>query len=234
MKAAIRFLADDRPGFEAMRQKVLGLNPSFSTFYQIVGEFAEWEHRYDDIVTMMRDAVKIDPSDGKAYATLGLNLIRAGDEDAGVAALREAWKRDRYNVRVKNTLDILYEDRIPNDYVTVKGTTFNIRYNKEEKAILERYVPRMLDEAWASMVKRYGFTPTTPVGIELYADTESFSIRTSGLPNVGIQGVCFGKTLAAESPSAGPFNWGNVLWHELGHVFAIQLSKNHVPRWFTE
>jgi tetratricopeptide (TPR) repeat protein len=25
-----------------------------------------------------------------------------------------------------------------------------------------------------------------------------------------------------------------VLWHELGHVFAIQLSKNHVPRWFTE
>jgi tetratricopeptide (TPR) repeat protein len=36
------------------------------------------------------------------------------------------------------------------------------------------------------------------------------------------------------SPAAGEFNWGNVLWHELGHVFAIQLSKNHVPRWFTE
>ena len=27
MKAAIRFLADDRPGFEAMKQKVLALNP---------------------------------------------------------------------------------------------------------------------------------------------------------------------------------------------------------------
>jgi predicted Zn-dependent protease len=25
-----------------------------------------------------------------------------------------------------------------------------------------------------------------------------------------------------------------VVWHEVGHVFAIQLSKNHVPRWFTE
>ena len=36
------------------------------------------------------------------------------------------------------------------------------------------------------------------------------------------------------SPRAEPFNWGNVLWHELAHVFAIQLSKNHVPRWFTE
>ena len=59
-------------------------------------------------------------------------------------------------------------------------------------------------------------------------------MRTSGLPNLGIQGVCFGQTLAALSPAAAPFNWGNVLWHELGHVFAIQLSKNHVPRWYTE
>ncbi|MEZ4300927.1 MAG: hypothetical protein R3B70_38690 [Polyangiaceae bacterium] len=92
----------------------------------------------------------------------------------------------------------------------------------------------MLDEAWKSTVSRYGFTPKTPVQIELYSDTQDFSVRTSGLPNVGIQGVCFGQTLAAMSPAAAPFNWGNVLWHELGHVFAIQMSKNHVPRWFTE
>src|SRR5262249_23025153 len=163
-----RFLADDRPGFEAMKKKVLALNPEYSNFYQIVGEFAEWEHRYDDIVTMMTEATKVDANDGKALATLGLNLIRSGDEEAGVAALRQAWKKDRFNVRVKNSLDLLYEDRIPNQYTTVKGATFNIRYNKEEQAILERYVPRMLDEAWGSMVQRYGFTPKTPVGIELY------------------------------------------------------------------
>jgi Flp pilus assembly protein TadD len=233
MKAAIRFLADDKAGFEAMKKKVFSLNPEYSSFYQIVGEFAEWEHRYDDIVKMMQEAVGIDKNDSKAYATLGLNLIRSGDDDAGMNALKKAWEKDKFNVRVYNTLN-LFEKDIPTEYVTVKGQVFNIRYNTEEKAILERYVPQMLQEAWGSMVQRYGFTPQTPVGIELYADTQAFSIRTSGLPNVGIQGVCFGKTLAAMSPSAGPFNWGNVLWHELGHVFAIQMSKNHVPRWFTE
>jgi tetratricopeptide (TPR) repeat protein len=233
MKAAIRFLADDKAGFEAMKKKVFSLNPEYSPFFQIVGEFAEWEHRYDDIVRMMREATTIDKNDVKAFATLGLNLIRAGDDDDGMKALKTAWQKDKFNVRVYNTLN-LFEKDIPTEYVTVKGPVFNIRYNKEEKPILERYVPRMLDEAWASMVQRYGFAPEKPVGIELYADTQAFSIRTSGLPNVGIQGVCFGKTLAAMSPSAGPFNWGNVLWHELGHVFAIQLSKNHVPRWFTE
>ena len=233
MKAAIRFLADDPTGFEEAKKKVLAQNPEFASMYQIIGEFAEWEHRYEEIVKMMREAVTIDKRDTRAWATLGLNLIRSGDETAGVDALNEAWKLDHFNVRVYNTLN-QYEKVIPVTYTTVDGTTFKIRYAKEEQAILERYVPRMLEEAWKSMVTRYNFTPKTPVQIELYADTEHFSVRTSGLPNVGIQGVCFGQTLAALSPAAAPFNWGNVLWHELGHVFAIQLSKNHVPRWFTE
>ncbi|WP_156041312.1 tetratricopeptide repeat protein [Chondromyces apiculatus] len=233
MKAAIRFLADDQPGFEAARKKVFGLNPDYSEFYRIVAEYAEWEHRYDDIVRMMQDAVKIDRSDAKAYASLGLNLIRGGDEKNGVEALERAWDKDRFNVRVFNTLN-LYEKDIATSYVTVQGQRFSLRYHKNEKAILERYVPRMLEEAWSSMVQRYGFTPKVPVAIELYADSEHFSVRTSGLPNVGIQGVCFGQTLAAMSPAAAEFNWGNVIWHELGHVFAIQYSKNHVPRWFTE
>ena len=233
MKAAVRFLADDPAGFDAVKKKVFALNPEYSRFFQHVAELAEWEHRYDDIVRMAREAVAIDPGDVRSQATLGLNLIRSGDDKGGVEALKKAWDKDHFNVRVYNTLN-LYEKDIPLDYVTVDGQPFRIRYKKDEKAILERYVPRMLEEAWGSMVKRYHFTPETPVAIELYADTQAFSVRTSGLPNVGIQGVCFGKTLAAMSPAAAPFNWGNVLWHELGHVFAIQLSKSHVPRWFTE
>lgn len=233
IKAAARFLAEDEAGFAALEKQVLKLNPEYSRFYSIVGEFAEWEHRYEEIVALMNKAAKVDPQDAKAFATMGLNLIRNGNDKAGIDTLRKAWKRDKYNVRVYNTLN-LFEETIPKEYVTVNGTTFRMRYHKEERAVLERYVPRMLEKAWGSMVSRYKYTPKTPVGIELYADSEHFSIRTSGLPNVGIQGVCFGKTLAALSPSAGSFNWGMILWHELAHVFHIQMSKNRVPRWFTE
>jgi Tfp pilus assembly protein PilF len=59
-------------------------------------------------------------------------------------------------------------------------------------------------------------------------------VRTVGLPNLGALGVCFGQVVTALSPSVGHVNWGMVLWHELGHVFAIQLSNSRVPRWFTE
>jgi Tfp pilus assembly protein PilF len=233
LKAAGRFLDDDTRGFDAAKKEVFAKNAQFSRFYGIVGEYAEWEHRYDDIVAMMKEATKLDPDDSKAWAELGLTEMRGGDEDEGLKALQKAWSKDHYNVRVFNTLN-MYEQQIPNQYDLVTDGIFKIRYAKEERPIMERYVPRMLGEAWASMKARYGFVPTVPVQVEMYASREQFSVRTSGLPNIGIQGVCFGRVVAAISPKAEPFNWGNVLWHELGHVFAIQLSKNHVPRWFTE
>ena len=241
LKAAARFLADDKPGFEAAKNEVFTRNPQYSNFFTIVGEYAEWEHRYDDIVLMMQEAVKVDPNDAKAWAQLGFTSMRNGDEVNGRAALDKAWSKDKYNVRVYNTLE-LYDKYIGPSYDLVADGAFKIRYPKPEEAVLQRYVPAMLAEAWASMKARYGFVPQNPVQVELYGDTgtrgmgarQQFSVRTSGLPNIGIQGVCFGHVVAAMSPGAEPFNWGNVVWHELGHVFAIQLSKNHVPRWFTE
>jgi tetratricopeptide (TPR) repeat protein len=233
LAAASRFLEDDARGFAAKKREVFALNRDFSPFFGIVGELAEWEHRYDDIVGFMQEATKLDPEDAKAWAILGLTQMRAGDEAGGLASIRTAWKKDRFNVRVYNTLN-LYEKTIPTQYEEKPGSMFSVRYPKDERAVLERYVPRLLRDAWSSMTTRYGFTPRVPVHVELYGSREHFSVRTSGLPNIGIQGVCFGSTLAAMSPGAEPFNWGNVVWHELGHVFAIQLSKNHVPRWFTE
>ncbi len=233
LKAAARFLDDDTKGFDQAKKDVFSRNGEYARFYGIVGEYAEWEHRYDDIVAMMREATKIDPDDGKAWAELGLTQMRAGDEDKGLEAIKKAWSKDKFNVRVFNTLN-MYEQQIPTQYELVTDGIFKVRYAKDEKPVMERYVPRMLGEAWASMKARYGFVPKVPVQVELYANREQFSVRTSGLPNIGIQGVCFGGMIAAISPKAEPFNWGNVVWHELGHVFAIQLSKNHVPRWFTE
>jgi tetratricopeptide (TPR) repeat protein len=234
MRAAARFLADDKPGFEAAKRDVFAHNKEYSQAYGIVGEFAEWEHRYDDVIAMMKEAVAVDPKDSKAWAQLGLTQTRAGDEAGGVKSLEEAWRHDTFNVRTYNTLELLYGEWIPHEYASDKEGTFNIRYPKDEKSVLERYVPRMLGEAWGALKVHYMFAPAAPVAVEMYASRKQFSVRTSGLPNVGIDGVCFGHVVAAMSPRGDSVNWGNVLWHELSHVFAIQLSKYHVPRWFTE
>lgn len=233
LRAAVHFVSSKPAAFEADRKAVLGANPEWSRFYAVVGEFADWEHRYDAIVELMQEAVKLDPEDPVALASLGLNLIRAGRDAEGTAALSRAFTVDPYNARVFNTLE-LFEKVIPKQYVSVKGTRFTIRYHKDDRALLERYVPQLLEKAWTKLVANYGFTPKVPVGIELYADRQHFAVRTSGLPETAIQGVCFGHTLATMSPQKESFNLGMTLWHELAHVFHIQLSESHVPRWFTE
>ena len=232
-RAAARFLADDAPGFTRAKAAVLTLNPRFSRMYSIIAEHAEWEHRYPELIEMAQQALAIDPEDPAAHATLAMNLLRSGREKEGRAALEEAWQRDRFNAQIFNLLN-LYEKVISRDYQDFQAEPFTFRMHKDERHVLEPYVPPTLRKAYGVMKERYGFTPEGPLRIEMYADSEHFSVRTTGMPNVGVQGVCFGKVITAVSPNAGPYNWGQITWHELAHVFHLQLSKNHVPRWFTE
>jgi tetratricopeptide (TPR) repeat protein len=233
LKATVRFLADDREGLARSTEAVLALNPRYSRLYQVIGEYADWEHRYDDIIQFMRAAVRLDPADAQAEGELGLNLIRAGDDASGVAELSRAFARDPFNVRVFNTLN-LYEQVIPREYVSLDRGRFRLRLRRDERAVLGRYLPGWLARGYRVYSEHYGFVPKEIIGAEVYPDRDHFSVRTMGLPNVGIQGVSFGRTFAALSPHDQPFNLGMTLLHELAHVFHIQLSRYHVPRWFTE
>jgi tetratricopeptide (TPR) repeat protein len=90
----------------------------------------------------------------------------------------------------------------------------------------------------AALSKRYNFTPAGPILIEMFPKHDDFAVRTIGLPGmIGALGACFGRVVTLDSPKARPpgdFNWGETLWHELAHVFTIQMSKQRVPRWLTE
>lgn len=233
VRAAARFLDDDPRGFAEQEQRVLEYNPLYGRFYSIVSEYAEWEHRYPEIIGMLRRGLKIDPQDAAARASLGLGLLRMGDEREGLAELRKAWKKDRYNVQVYNTLN-LYDSAIRANYTEFASGPFRVRLHKTERAVLAPYLTPLLNRAHTQMRERWGFAPVGPLRVELYADRAQFSVRTTGLPNLGVQGVSFGKVITGLSPRGGPFNWGQIVWHELCHVFHLQLSKNHVPRWFTE
>ena len=233
VRAAQLFLSGDDRAYRAAVREVLSRNPRFSELYTIIADYADWEHRYPQIVEMAREAIRIDPNDALARATLGLNLLRMGEEQEGLAELRTAFRRDSFNVRVYNMLN-LFDDVLDREYETFDAAPFVFRMHREERPIMERTATVTLRRAWEDMRRRYHFTPHTPVHIEMFSDPQHFSVRTSGLPNVGVQGVCFGQVVTALSPRGGPFNWAQITWHEVAHVFHIQMSNNRVPRWFTE
>ena len=232
-EATIAWLRDDKPRYQALEAKVLAANPADADLYRTIARSAVREHRYVEAIELSKQAVKLRPDAFDAMSDVGMGYLRLGDEKQGLEWLDKAWAGDKYNVRTYNTRN-LFKDTIPKDYVFASSKNFKFRYHKGEQKVLSRYIDPMLEKAFADMVKRYGFTPRTPVTVELYQEADHYSVRTVGLPNLGALGVCFGQVITAMSPSNGDINWGMVLWHELGHVFAIQLSNSRVPRWFTE
>ena len=233
MRAAVLFLGEQPQAFEAELQAIDALSPKNIRPYEVVAEYAEWEHRYPDLERLMRRAVRIDREAATVRTRLGLTLVRAGSDPAGIVELNRAYDLDPYNLRVINTLN-LYEKIIPRDYVSIRQGHFRYRFPKDDAELLLRYVPALLERGYEEMHERYGYTPPSPIDIELYENDQQFAVRTSGVPSIGIQGVCFGHKLATVSPSGSPANLGMTLWHELGHVFHIGLSGYRVPRYLTE
>jgi tetratricopeptide (TPR) repeat protein len=233
LRATTAMLAGDRPTYEAARTQALKTGPRASSFFHAVAEIAGRHHRYTDAIALEEEAIRHSPLDPLALAALGQHYLREGDEGRGLAALRRAWQRDPYNARTYNILN-LFEDAIPKQYRFVDRGRFRLRVPANDRAILERYALPLLERAYADLQRRYGALGPGRVQVELFADPQAYAVRTVGLPGLGALGVCFGRVVTALAPRAGRFNWAMVLWHELAHVFSIQLSRSRVPRWFTE
>lgn len=233
LQATVAWLRDDTKAYEALRDRAFAINPAYAELFRIVARSAVREHRYAEAVELDKQAIQKKPDFFEAMADAGLGYLRLGLEKQGLEWLDKAYRGDAYNVRTVNTLN-LFERTIPKEYSFHDTKNFKIRYHAQDKAALARYVEPMLERAFADMVRRYGFSPKVPVVVELYADKTEYAVRAAGLPDIAALGVCFGQVITAMSPATGDVNWGMVLWHELSHVFAIQLSKSRVPRWFTE
>jgi len=233
VSAASALLLDDRAGYERDRALDLAVRPNDGAFFAFVAETLTHHRRYDDARDVANAGVAADPDDAGCLAVLAMTLLRLGDETAGLDALRRAWKRDPYDVRTFNLLN-LYEKIIPARYTTIPGKHLHFRVPTPHRTAITEVVAPYLEERYRDLVARYRLEPTGPVILELFGEPQEFAVRTTGLPAIGVAGVCFGRVITSQAPSNHAFNWGMVLTHELAHVFAIQLSRSRVPRWFTE
>lgn len=242
LRAAALFLLERPADFEAEKTRTLAINPTYSTFFRTVAERLTVQHHYDEAVALLEQAVALQPKDYYALSELGSGYLRLGADDKGLESLRRAWKGDRYNRRTLNLLN-LFEKTIPAGYTVVttdidaakKGQGgLRLRIPKAEESLLLPLLVPMIQAEWKDLTARYEFTPKLPLTLELFSDADDYAIRTVGLPGLAALGVTFGQVVTGRSPAQGDFNWALMVWHELSHVFAIQLSRSRVPRWFTE
>ncbi len=212
-------------------------NAHFGGGYESMAHAEAMRRRYTQTATLLRKAVEVEPGLSSAYAELGANLLRTGATEEGQRALAKAYEGDPYNVTTVNTLRLL--DRFNEfDTFTSQGEfPVRLRLDKKEAEVLHPYVQELAEKSIATYIKRYNFKPLQPITVELYPNHDDFAVRVAGLPGIGLLGVTFGYLVAMDSPSgrpAGEFHWGSTLWHEMAHVFTLELTDHRVPRWLSE
>jgi tetratricopeptide (TPR) repeat protein len=231
--AASHYLRDDLATYTKLKARVLRINPKHTQFFRSIVALGVRHHRYQEVIKLSEEALRIDADDWYSLADIGLNYLRLGEDQKGLTYLRKAWQGDQYNVRNYNVLN-LYDDVISKEYTFVDSKHFRLRVHRTDKALLARILIPEAERAYTHYVKKYGFVPKGPIVIELFRDSTHFGVRTVGLPGLSVLGVCFGRVITTTTPVGGRFNWGQVLWHELNHIFTIQLARSRVPRWLTE
>ncbi len=234
LQAALFWLQDRKSEYEAELQKTLAINPKYGRLYETLSHFSTNTRRYAEAAEFSQKAFTLTPNLWDAHLNYGIALTRLGKVTEGRAAMEIGFKGDPFNVRAKNTLDLL---DVLAEYPTINRGSFIIRASAKENPAITPYAGGLLDEALKTLSAKYKFTPRAPITVEIYENHEDFAVRTLGLPGLGALGVCFGQVVTLDSPSArkaGEFNWGSTLWHEYTHVITLQTTDNRIPRWFSE
>lgn len=214
--------------------KILKVNPVYGEAYDIAGHYFVINRRYEEGIILFRLALELDPNLQKARSALGLNLMRLGREDEARKQLEQAWNAGYQSDETKNTLTLMDSYK---KYDTFRTPTTILKLGKKESALLRPYFQEELDRALATYEKKYKYKLPGPVQVEVYPDHPDFEVRTMGMPGLGALGVTFDSVVAMDSPNSrkpGTFHWASTLWHELSHVYVLNMTKARVPRWFTE
>src|SRR5262249_34654706 len=153
------------------------------------------QHLYQEVNDFCEEGLKIDPGYYPLLSIQGQNYIRMAGKDKdgkdfeqkGREKLEAAYKKDHYEVRTVNLLN-LYEQVIDNHYTFFDAKPFRFRVEQGDQDILSKYIPQLMKGAYDLYVKKYGVTPEL-VQVELYTDNTDYATRTVGRPGLEALGV---------------------------------------------
>ncbi|MBA2301110.1 MAG: tetratricopeptide repeat protein [Acidobacteria bacterium] len=233
--AAMAYVKGDRTTYDQEVRDILAIHPGFAEIYRATGDLAARNYRFDEAVTLARQATTLDPTSARAFGDLGMHLLRTGDEPEARRALERSFEADRFNRVTYNLLMLL--DKLDTFTVVTDGDVV-VKMHPDEAPVLREYAVSLAKDALKSLSAKYQFTPKGPILIEIFPVHDDFAVRNLGLPGmIGALGACFGRVVTMDSPKARPpgeFSWQATLWHEIAHVITLQMSNQRVPRWLTE
>lgn len=231
-RGVMAHLKNDLEGEKKARAEALRFSKRNPKVDHILGKKLSQKYRFAEGSKYQAEALKADPDYLPARFQLATDLLRLGQEEQGWKLAEAVAKADPYNVGAFNLVTL--KDTIAK-YKTVTNEHFIVRMKAEEAEIFGKEALDLLEKARVHLSKKYELTLDEPVVVEIFDAQKDFAVRTFGMPGgEGYLGVCFGDVITANSPTVHQMNWKAVLWHEFAHVITLNLTRNRMPRWFSE
>ncbi len=222
---------------QAVIDAVLERNPRCGEFYFAMATVLDTRQRFGDAIEAYQQATVRMPQLLGPRSDLGQLLMRMGRETEAQELLTESFRRNPFNVRVKNTLQVLEQLE---SYDTLETEHFIIRYRGPKDHVLALFMADFLEEQYPALCEQFGFEVPGKSLFQIFSRSERtsghawFSARMIGLPYLGTVGACAGKMVAMASPNESNYNWARVAKHEFVHVINLQQTDFHMPHWYAE
>lgn len=212
---------------------------SHGEYYAAEGAALEHARRYPKAGASFRLAIESTPQLLGPHAQLGMIEMRLGHEPQARELLEESFRRDPYNVRVKNQLEVL---DLLDSYATIETEHFVVRYDPKHDKPLARHMSQWAEACYRDLTETFDFQLPEKALLEVFHDgqgvkaREWFGARMVGLPNIHTIAACGGNIVAMVSPTAERrrINWADILRHEIVHLINVQQTEYAVPHWLTE
>src|SRR5690606_37472393 len=176
----------------------------------------------------LEEATRRRPMLPEPWIELGLLETQSGRDERALVALEHAAQLDPYNVRAKNSLQLITELL---GYEKIESEHFVVRFREGRDRLLAEEMPPVLERIHQRVAGPEGIDhePAQKTVIELMPNHAWFAVRITGMPGVHTIAAATGPVIAMESPregagsSLGVYDWPRVLQHE--DVHTVTLSR---------
>jgi tetratricopeptide (TPR) repeat protein len=161
-------------------------------------------------------------------------LLQTGDLDKAFEIAETIFKRDAYQKRAYNLLEL--RDQIKG-FKTLQNGKLHLKMPALDAEVYGERAMAFIQTALNRWSQRYGLNTRDHLHVDFFDRPQDYATRTFGFPqDYGTLGICFGPVITAKTVAAHeePHHLGKILWHEVGHVITLKLSQHKIPRWFTE
>jgi tetratricopeptide (TPR) repeat protein len=199
------------------------------------GMAASLQGRDQEAISLLKQALQIEPKLLQAAALLGELLYRQGDLDLAIKMYERALPGAPPSVAVamRGRLSAWREEAsLPQNREAIKDDRFTISFDGPVQQQLAARAVSVLGASFWRIGKVLGAYPSAPINVVLYSERQFHDI--TGAPEWASGGFDGQIRLPVRGAAQNLAEFDRVLTHELTHAMLKSIASRNLPAWLNE